>query len=237
MAIDTSTPRSRRGVLTAAAAAAAAAVAVTATRAERVFAGGDDGSPILIGQSYTDVQGETHLENVNNDSAVFTATSAGGGSAIYGQSDSGLGVGAASTTGTALQGSSTHGFGIYGQSGDNAGVFGFNDGPEMAAVIGQSSTSAGVFGFSGPPNSGILPTIQPKVGVLGISNQGADAVGVRGSSSTGRGAVFKGKVASVRLTPATTANHPASGSAGDLYVDSSNRLWFCRGGATWVRLA
>jgi hypothetical protein len=39
------------------------------------------------------------------------------------------------------------------------------------------------------------------------------------------------------LIPTTTATHPASGLAGDLYVDNAKRLWFCKGGNTWVQVA
>ena len=40
-----------------------------------------------------------------------------------------------------------------------------------------------------------------------------------------------------RLSPSTAASHPDSGAAGDLFVDKTGRLWFCKGGATWKQLA
>jgi hypothetical protein len=61
--------------------------------------------------------------------------------------------------------------------------------------------------------------------------------GVQGESVNGRGGLFTGKVAQVRLLPSTAATHPASGLAGDLFVDASARLWFCKGGTTWKQLA
>jgi hypothetical protein len=54
-------------------------------------------------------------------------------------------------------------------------------------------------------------------------------------SSEDRGAVLGGKTAPLRLLP--RAGRPASGDAGDLFVDKQNRLWFCKGGTNWIRLA
>ena len=57
-------------------------------------------------------------------------------------------------------------------------------------------------------------------------------------STQGRGGVFKGGKAAVQLTPSTTASsHPSKGQAGDLFVDKTNRLWFCKGGKSWHQLA
>lgn len=74
-------------------------------------------------------------------------------------------------------------------------------------------------------------------GVQGIANQDAGAVGVRGISTKGRGGVFKGGVAQLRLSPSTATSHPTSGAIGDLFVDSSGRLWFCKGATTWKQIA
>jgi hypothetical protein len=52
-----------------------------------------------------------------------------------------------------------------------------------------------------------------------------------------RGATLVSNVAQMRLTPGTLTTHPAGGMAGDLYVDRSNRLWFCKGSTTWHQLA
>ncbi len=62
-------------------------------------------------------------------------------------------------------------------------------------------------------------------------------VGVEAVSKNGRGGRFAGKLAQLQLAPANTATHPTSGSAGDLYVDRSKRLWFCKGGTRWVQIA
>ncbi len=61
--------------------------------------------------------------------------------------------------------------------------------------------------------------------------------GVEAVSKNGRGVYAAGKLAQLRLQPATAATHPTSGAAGDLFVDRSKRLWFCKGGTRWVQVA
>ncbi len=78
----------------------------------------------------------------------------------------------------------------------------------------------------------------------GVAGSSKSNTGVAGSSSTGdgvtgtgrRGGVFTGSEAAIQLTP-HTGSHPHLGFKGDLFVDHNTHLWFCRGGATWVRLA
>jgi hypothetical protein len=61
--------------------------------------------------------------------------------------------------------------------------------------------------------------------------------GLEGSSRLGTGGIFTGKTAQIQLVPSIAAAHPASGVAGQLFVDKSNHLWFCRGGTDWQQLA
>jgi hypothetical protein len=61
--------------------------------------------------------------------------------------------------------------------------------------------------------------------------------GIEGSSRLGAGGVFSGKTAQIQLVPSIGAAHPASGVAGQLFVDKLNHLWFCRGGTDWQQLA
>ncbi len=61
--------------------------------------------------------------------------------------------------------------------------------------------------------------------------------GVEAVSKNGRGGRFVGKLAQLQLAPANTATHPTTGAAGDLYVDRSKRLWFCKGGTNWIQVA
>ena len=87
--------------------------------------------------------------------------------------------------------------------------------------MGLSDLDTGVHGQGGP------------VGVTAVGT----TIGVRGQSDDGRGGVFQGRKAQLRLLPATANNHPASGSGGDLFLDKRRRLWLCKGGTTWVKLA
>jgi hypothetical protein len=49
--------------------------------------------------------------------------------------------------------------------------------------------------------------------------------------------VFSGDHAQIRLIPSAAASHPKSGGAGDLFLDSGHRLWLCKGGSNWVKIA
>jgi hypothetical protein len=103
------------------------------------------------------------------------------------------------------------------------------------AIIGESiGGNTGVFGYSGPNP---IPSSPAKTGVYGFSSQSSASIGIVGRSNAGRGGQFIGKLAQVRLYPSTASTHPASGARGDLFVDKSGRLWFCRGGTSWKQLA
>ena len=106
-------------------------------------------------------------------------------------------------------GASDSGWGVEGESESGLGVY------------GASNTDAGVLGASGfqPVPS---PTVRANAGIVG---------------SGGRGGVFIGTTAQVRLVPSTATSHPASGSRGDLFLDKSGRRWFCKGGTSWRQLA
>jgi hypothetical protein len=96
-----------------------------------------------------------------------------------------------------------------------------------------TSGSTGVLAFSG---LGSVPAGPAKTAVFGFADQ-TGGIGVRGGASSGRGGLFSGSAAQVRLQPSGAATHPSSGQRGDLFVDTSGRLWFCKGGTTWKQLA
>ena len=75
-------------------------------------------------------------------------------------------------------------------------------------------------------------------GGTGVTGQVTSGVGVRGrgTQAGSRGGVFQGQAAAVNLTASTRTTHPTSGRRGDLFVDASGRLWFCKGGTTWKQL-
>jgi hypothetical protein len=81
-------------------------------------------------------------------------------------------------------------------------------------VVGtQNSFGSGVVGKSTSGN-----------GVYGTTTNG---IGVYGASTTARGGQFSGGPAQIRLVPSTASTHPTPGKAGDLFLDSSARLWLC----------
>jgi hypothetical protein len=105
---------------------------------------------------------------------------------------------------------------------------------------GAAGVPNGVYGFTQDTNGN---------GVVGVNNAGsangcgvlgtaksAAAVAVKGDGGSGRGVVASGDTAQVQLIPGSGATHPASGAAGDIYVDSTARAWFCQGGTSWIQL-
>jgi hypothetical protein len=126
-------------------------------------------------------------------------------------------------------------YAVYGFSSSGIAVHGASLSGTKPSIQGWGKNGrAGVVGYSG---SSVPPNGPGKVGVYGISDLGVASIGVLGRSPTGRGGAFSGKLAQLRLSPSGAASHPASGSPGDLFVDASHRLWFCKGGATWKQLA
>ena len=127
---------------------------------------------------------------------------------------------------------SSGGTGVWGQSnsGSGVGVRGYAwDGDGASGKFGT-----GVLGSSGS-NDYPPPTARVYIGVMGVADS-SGSVGVYGTSPDGRGVVAAGSIAQLRLVP-STANHPSSGLKGDLFVDKSGRLWFCKGGATWKQVS
>jgi hypothetical protein len=213
MALERTTPRTRRAIL-AGALGAAAAVGINAVAGP---------GPAQAAVAYVQLGGDstantattpTDILNSTADDDAFSATATGDGIGVAGFSGSR--------------------YGVFGNSGSDAGVKGASGAADKGAVTGQSSGGGtGVFGISGLGT----PVALAKTGVYGLASQDGASVGVRGASTTGRGGVFKGKAAQLRLMPSTAATHPASGQLGDLFLDSNKRLWFCKGGTSWKQIA
>ena len=226
---------SRRGLLVKAggmtAAAAVAAIAVTAATATPAAAtvgtmrygdindAGGDSTALLS----TDSAPTLDVENGGSGACIRAQTTHGG---VAVQAISGYSNG---VEGRAI--GSTNGFsGVYGVTiGTGNGVFGeAADARGANGVLGIAKGNGNsVFGFK---DAGI-----PGDAVVGFT-KGAGR-GVLAISSGGRGLVATGKTAQVQMTPGATATHPSSGQAGDFFVDSTKRLWFCKGGTTWKLLA
>jgi len=84
----------------------------------------------------------------------------------------------------------------------------------------------------------INDSLKTQAAVIGTTEGTGPAI--EGRSVLGRGGVFKGKKAQIRLVASTATTKPSTGSRGDLFVDASGRLWYCKnGGSTtgWVQLA
>jgi hypothetical protein len=132
--------------------------------------------------------------------------------------------------------SSPDGIGVAGRATNNMGVYGEAQGPDGVGVRGVGP-SIGVYATATGDGSSGVSADGHLYGVSGFCNN-PNGFGVSGAAPNGgRGGQFSGAAASVRLMPSTGTTHPHSGKAGDLFVDASHRLWFCKGGTTWVKIA
>ena len=148
----------------------------------------------------------------------------------------------------ALRGTSTDAAGVHGHGSDRriwprpAAVGSASTGEVQWHRAGgkgreQSATNgyAAVYGLT----NGTGPAVYGEGTAQGNGTSGVargTGSGVYGRSDDGRGGRFSGKKAQIKLDPATTATHPTTGDAGDIYLDKSKRLWLCKGGTSWVRL-
>jgi hypothetical protein len=161
---------------------------------------------------------------------------------------SAYGVGVEGVHGSATAPDTTGQPGVLGRSADTPGVFGLTD--SSAGVYGQSLNGTGVQGFSqftgiygvsvAPSGAGAFAGVvgdsSTRAGVSGLSSSASSAAGEFTHVGNGRGGLFSGNQAQIRLKPGTRGSHPQTGEAGDLYVDSRHRLWFCTGGTSWTQL-
>jgi hypothetical protein len=188
MALDPSTPRSRRAILAAAAGAAAATVVGAVTKPSLTRAAGDDGLAIHVGDLYADVQSQTTLGNQANDNIVLWVASNndsghGNGTALVGYSANGTGVGGGSGVAPVTAGS----YGVYGAAaGAGVGVKGQSD--SGYAVIGYCSSGVGVAGTSGGSGSGVQGSSNTGLGVYGTSTSGTGVWGA--AAATGATGVY-----------------------------------------------
>jgi hypothetical protein len=176
--------------------------------------------------------------------AVITSASPGGlSTAILGQNDghgaNGMGIwGIHGGQGWGVYGEATNGIGVVGNGNTGIGVQGRGD------EIGVDGSGGGI-GVRATGTTAVQATGQ-NVGVLGngvnIGLFGASTkIGVKGlGSGGGRGGVFAGTAAQVQFAPGAKATHPRNGKRGDLYADSTGRLWFCKktgNPALWHQIA
>jgi hypothetical protein len=162
----------------------------------------------------------------------------------------GTGVKATSASGTPIHGEITNASNaspvVYGSTnGSGPAVKGSQTGAGYGAysqIANAANSRPAVYGTtngSGPAVQGTQSGATGSALYGQISNASNVSAGVRGAgSSSGRGGVFSGGAAQLRLIPG--AGVPASGQTGDLFVDSAGHLHYCKAGgstATWVQLA
>jgi hypothetical protein len=221
-----------------------------------------DGEPITVGGTFENATATTTIHNSVNAANVLEVRSAAAGAGIYAVSETGNGVDGRARSGAGVYGfsyatgvhgrGSFTGVGVLGESDGGAAVKGESDrgfafsglSHSGSAIIGEAGTDG--IGVEGESNFGIgvFGSTNISSGVLGASGLQpvpSDATrantGVLGICAKGRGGKFLSDVSQVQLVPSTRATHPTSGLRGDLFVDKSGRLWFCRGGSTWKQLA
>jgi hypothetical protein len=235
MAIDTTAPRSRRALLAAAFGAAAATVASAVARPLPTravydsvsYANDVDGGVVLQASSIH----KAGNPNSGYGFGVYGTSTSGRG--VYGYSKNGTGVRGQSVDWEGVQGESTNGVGVHAKSEHNNAIRA--ETTDTDAIFATSATKAGILAAS-TSWAGVWGQSVSSTGTVGYS---ADGIGVSGSSPNGRGGVFGGKRAQLRLLPSTAVTHPTAGQMGDLFVDKSGRLWYCRKGgnpAIWKRV-
>ena len=217
------------------------------------------GQPLVVGAVNTTGGVSTELSGkalnavlrIGNDRT--DSTSAAG---VYADAQSGRGVFGDSVNSAGVFGQSLNGPGVLANSVFSNGLearTGFAGNGFNAVYATTQGTGNGVFGEAtrtdagangvlgiarGAGNSvfGFKPGGVAGDAVVGYS-QTANSRGVLGLSTNGRGGAFSGKQAQVQLLASTATTHPSSGARGDLFVDNSGRLWFCKGSTTWRQLA
>jgi hypothetical protein len=203
---------SRRGVLAGFVSGVAAVVAGGLARTEALLAAGHDGRPVALGGRYDDVRTVTSFQAASDGTPMLRFSAI-----VAGEDRHSLEVGP--------DGLHAQRQGHWRQQSVviDGGVRATGSGAEAAAVgpmiVGEGD-SMGVYGAARTEGTGVL---------------GRGTVGIEGVGQ--RGGVLAGDVAQLRLRPSDQDSHPASGAPGDFFVDASRRLWFCRGGTDWSRIA
>jgi hypothetical protein len=166
-----------------------------------------------------------------------SGNSTGAGVRGNGNSKSGFGVAGYNSLGLGVYGAGS--FGVQGEittttpEAGQAAVYGKNDGTNGNGYGVEGTHAGGGWGgyFTSVSGIGLQGS---STSSTGIKASGTDGLYCRGTS--GRGGILKGTAAQLKLVPSRAAGHPASGQAGDFFVDSSKRLWFCKGGAKWKQV-
>jgi hypothetical protein len=230
MPMDTRMRMSRRGVLAAIAGIAGAAVARTLSRADHALASATEGEAAPAGSHHGDARSPAMLATPGQDPAGlrFAAVDDSGFERSLAVGPGGIQAhrgGHWSTQTVTIDGTVR----ATGGGAEAAGV-----GP---MIVGEGDVM-GVYGAATTEGPGVRG--RGTIGVEGLGATGVRAAGNGGpgiSASGMRGGLFAGNVAQLQLQPSGLASHPARGEPGDLFVDASHRLWFCKGGTRWRQVA
>jgi hypothetical protein len=207
--------------------------------------GGSSGGPLTRHSTATATPGVYGYNDTNDASSigvsgasVDTQGNPGHGTGVQGSTYDGTGVKGWTLGGTGVLGISYadktqttlgNGYGVQGKSGFGYGVSGYSK--NSIGVDGSIDTSAApaIHGRNSTDGTGVQG-VSAGAGI-GVDGESTNGIGVQGFSTSGRGALFYGGIAHVRLQPGGTT-HPTTGLKGDLYLDSSVRLWLCTDDAT-----
>jgi hypothetical protein len=168
MAIDSTTPASRRVLLAGTVGGLAALAAHALGRPIATNAS----TAVLLGENNTS-NSTTKITNPNGAGTALAGYVTGSGTALVGESDSGTGVyGTSSFMG--VKGTSTSGYAVFGYSKSGYGVAGTT--VSGKGVIGSSASGNGVYGETSSSAAGMRGNSESGVGVYGASGFGAPGV-------------------------------------------------------------
>jgi hypothetical protein len=194
MAIDTTTPRSRRALLFGALGGAIATAAAVARPA--VTLAGEDGDVVL--DANNTAAGTTQIASTA-DAPIVRLVSEDNVGLI---ASSGASVGSIPPpieTSTGLYGLSVSGHGVYGASDSGIGVYAANNSSTKAAIVAEGDPGTAIHGHAnaGPvPNSPALTGIYGSAAEAGVAvaADSASGLAVRATSSAGHGIKGRGQV-------------------------------------------
>jgi len=223
---------SRRSMLKKAALATLGAAAVWETMPS-AKAGGTQGTALISGETNTATASTTLTLNTTSGFYalnVVNSNSSGSG---------GYGIGASGATGGVF-GTTSSGNGVSGFSSTRSGVLGVSVSGSGVYAIAQNlqGSAPGVSAFANS-GSGVSGTSGSGAGVSGTSTSGSGLYGTGGKYGAG----LTGTVAPLFLNSSTLSTPYADTNdhlPGELYVDSSNELWYCTVGGspgTWRKVA
>ena len=222
--------RSRRALLTGGFAGLAALVANAVLRPLPTAAA--SGDPVILGNS-NEAGSSTNIASSTSDwtlQARNTRTSTGNGFkvGVLAMSENGIGALVQGPNGLQANAPADGGIGVHGLKFAHTGP----------AVKGQSTCRQRLrrrlWDHEWVGAGRLWRGTAQGNGTSGVAR--GSGSGIYGQSDNGRGGRFRGKAAQIRLEPATTTTHPASGDAGQHVLDKSKRLWLCKGGTSWVKI-